>query len=184
MKHLFQKLNMLRVLAFFFEEPKEEAHLRMIARKLKMSPATVLRALKALISEELVARKRKINGTFFFAKQTCKFRALKTAQTVLRIVDSGAVQLLEDKTIGLGCVLLYGSSAKGEDGHGSDYDFLVIAAKCTANAIELGKKLGRECSLKAYTIVEWKRISSENRAFYLEVISNSIALKGRKPVID
>jgi predicted nucleotidyltransferase len=84
----------------------------------------------------------------------------------------------------LASILLYGSAAKGEDDAASGYDFLVIAAKCDVGASELSEKLGREVGLQVYDAAGWKNVSKQNRAFYLDTISNSIALYGEKPVID
>lgn len=184
MKQLFHKLNALKVLAFFFENPFAETHLREVARRLKMSPSTVLRSIKLLEKEGLVSRRSEKNATFFKAIMSSEFKALKTAFTVSKMEDARVIDLISEKSRGLSSIILYGSAAKGEDDSKSDYDFLVIAAECAAKPIELSEKLGRESSLQAYSISEWRKVSKKNRAFYLEVISNSVALKGEKPVID
>ncbi len=184
MKQLFQKLNVMKVLTFFFESPYSWIHLREIARRLKMSPSTVLRGMRLLENEGLVSRRSEKNATFFKATMSAEFKALKVAYTISKIEAAGLVELISKKSRGLGSILLYGSAAKGEDDLKSDYDFLIIAAECDVKALEISEKLKRECALQTYSISEWKKVSKKNRAFYLDVISKSIDLKGEKPVID
>jgi DNA-binding transcriptional ArsR family regulator len=184
MKRLFQKQPAMRALAFFFDNPRDELHLREIARKAGMSPATLQRALFALVKAGLVLRRKEMNATYYKAAQSSGFFALKAAHTLSKLQSARIVELIASKSRGLSSILLYGSAAKGADTKESDYDFLVIAAECSASGLELGAKLGRECNLQAYTISQWKDVSRKNRAFYLAVITNCIPLKGEKPVID
>jgi predicted nucleotidyltransferase len=184
MKQLFRKLNSLKVLTLFFEDPYAEAYLREAARKLKMSPATVLRAIRVLEKEGLVSRRDEKNASFFKANMSSEFKALKLAFTLSKLDDTGIAGLIAKKSRGLSCILLYGSAARGEDGPKSDYDLLAIAAECDATAMEMGEKLGKESTLQAYSISQWKEVSKKNRAFYIEVISSGIMLYGDKPVVD
>lgn len=184
MKQLFRKYAAMRLLAFFFENPRFEIHLRELARNVRMSPSTVLRNIKVLEKEGLVVRRRERNATFFKSAMSNEFKALKVAYTVSKMEERGVAELISNNSKGLSSILLYGSAARGEDDRESDYDFLVIAADCRLDAIRLSERLGRESNLQVYSISEWKRVSKENRAFYLEVISNSVALRGEKPVVD
>jgi len=172
------------VLAYFFENPRGEVYLRELARRIGMNPATLLRATELLIEENLLVKRREKNATYFRANPTPKFKEMKKAHTVSKVIDAGVVDLVKDRSAGLTAILLYGSAAKGEDEPGSDYDFLVIASKCGLKSDELSERLGREASLQVYDAAGWKQASKQNRAFYLEVISSSIPLYGEKPVID
>ena len=182
MKQLAKKE--LAVLAYFFEHPREEVYLRELARKIGMSPATVLRATNLLVQGNLLLKRVEKNATYFRANLTPEFKEMKKAYTVSKIFDAGVVDLIRERSTGLASVSLYGSAAKGEDDPESDYDFLVIASKCGVKVSELSEKLGREASLQVYDVAGWKRASKQNRAFYLDVISSSISLYGEKPVID
>jgi len=183
MKQLYRKKE-LGVLAYFFENPKQEVYLRELARKLNMSAATVMRTTNFLVEEGLLEKRVERNATYFRANLSPDFKELKKAYTVSKICGAGVVDLLKSKSVGLASILLYGSAAKGEDDASSDYDFLIIASRCDVRARELSEKLGREVSLHVYNAVSWKRASKRNRAFYLDVISDCIALYGRKPVVD
>lgn len=184
MVQLFQKQNSMRALSFFLENPRKELYLREIARKIKMSPSSLARVLSLLEKEKLVEKRKDRNATYYRAVMSNYFKALKLAYTLSKIQDAKIIELMESKSNGLSCILLYGSSAKGTDESGSDYDFLVIASNCRVSGLEIGERLGRESNLQLYTISEWEIVSRKNRAFYLEIISNCIALRGEKPVID
>lgn len=184
MKQMPKKSKSSEVLAFFFEHPYTEAYVREVARALKMSASTVLRALVALEKAGLLERRETRNATYFKANMAPEFKAHKIAYTISKIAASGIVGKVRARSRGLNCFLLYGSAARGEDGENSDYDFLVIAAECGITGTELGENLRRETSLKKLTIGEWKETSKKNRAFYLEVISDSFPLYGKKPVMD
>lgn len=183
MKQLFEKTSYLRALAWFFENPKQEVYMRELSRKLKMVPSTVLAACTMLEGEGLILRRAEKNSTFFKAEKNPQFKAMKIAYTVGKICDAKIIEMVSEKSSGLSSILLFGSAARGEDGPESDYDFVIIAAECWADGGEIGRRLGREANLKKFTASEWKKASKENRAFYLEVISSCIALKGEKPVI-
>lgn len=176
--------NELRVLAYFFENLRDEVYMRELSRRTKLSPATVMRATDLLIKENLLLKRVERNATYFRANPTPKFKEMKKAHTVSKIFDAGVVDLIKERSTGLVSISLYGSAARGEDDRDSDYDFLVIASKCGVRASELSERLGREATLQVHDAAGWKRVSKENRAFYLEVISNSIQLYGEKPVID
>lgn len=183
MKQLYKRKE-LEVLAYFFENPREEVYLRELARRLKRNPATVMRATNFLVRENLLMRRIEKNATYFRANLSPEFKEMKKAYTISKIFGAGVVDLIKEKSVGLTSISLYGSAAKGEDDPESDYDFLVIASKCGVKASELSEKLGREASLQVYDAAGWKRVSKQNRAFYLDVMTNSMALYGEKPVID
>ena len=183
MKQLYKKKE-LGVLAYFFENPKQEIYLRELARRLEMNAATVMRITNFLVREGLLQKRVERNATYFKAILSPDFKELKKAYTVSKICGAGAIDLIKSKSVGLASILLYGSAARGEDDLSSDYDFLIIASKCDVKASELSAKLDREASIQVHDAASWKRASKRNRAFYLDVISNSIALYGEKPVID
>ncbi len=184
MKQLFQKSNTSKVLAYFLKAPGSEVYLRELARNLRMNPSTALRSLLVLEKEGLVVRRDERHVSFFKAIASPKFRALKVAQTVSLFEKKRIAEFVSENSQGFASLLLYGSAAKGEDDSESDYDFLLIASGTKVRPHELSEMLGREVNMQRYSISGWKEVSRRNRAFYLEVITNSIALKGEKPVID
>lgn len=184
MKQLFQKSNALKTLVYFFENPYTEAYLREIARKTRINPSTLSRMLSLLAKDKLIHKRIEKNATYFKANMTNLFKSLKLSYTLSIIEDRKIVEYIKESSSGLSSILLYGSSARGEDDGTSDYDFLVIAGSCNAKVEVLNSLLRRECSLKTFNLAKWKETSKKNRAFYLDVITNSIALYGNVPVID
>ncbi|MFQ5406194.1 MAG: nucleotidyltransferase domain-containing protein [Candidatus Micrarchaeia archaeon] len=184
MEQLYQKTNTLRVLAFFFENPYSENYLRQIARKTCISPSSLSRVLETLHKLGLVSKRVEKNASFFKANLSAQFKEQKIAYTVSKIAKTKVIEEIQSHSQGLSAILLYGSAAKGEDDENSDYDFLVVCSSCNVSAESLSQKLGRDVSLKKFSITKWKNESRRNRAFYLDVIANSVALFGEKPVID
>jgi len=140
--------------------------------------------LSLLEKDGLIIKRVEKNATFFKASMSPGFKALKITYAVGKLEDAQFIDSIKAKSKGLSSILLYGSAAKGEDDVKSDYDIIAIASECTVTSHELSKVLRREVNFKSYAISEWKEISKQNRAFYLEVISNSFVLYGQKPVID
>ncbi len=184
MNRLFSRISALKVLSAFLENPYQKYYVREIARKLNMPKSTVSLCLQQLHREGFIERSEDRMAVYFKASLTPKLKAFKAAYTSSLIEHSGTMEYLSKNSKGLSSILLYGSAARGEDGPESDYDFLVIAAECTAKPLRLSELLGREVNLQHKTASEWKRISRDNRAFYLEVITSSMPLYGNKPVID
>jgi predicted nucleotidyltransferase len=177
-------MNRMKVLSYFFMHPDREIYSRELARVLKMSPATVGRILQALHNDMFLEQREERIAIYYKASVTNEFKALKKAYTVSYIESSGALEYIKKNSVGLSAVLLYGSAARGEDTGDSDFDFLVISSKSSITPLGLGSILHREVNLQVYNIAQWKKISESNRAFYLDVISDSITLFGQKPVID
>ena len=184
MQQLFQNSNTLRVLTFFLQNPSAEVYLRELSRNLGINASTVMRSLKELEKAGLILRRDEKNASFFKPKESPAFKGIKIAYSISKILDSKIIDLVEKNSRGLSCFLLFGSAARGEDSTASDYDFLLIAPESKVSANDLSEKLGRDVNLKKFSMSEWKTVSKKNRAFYLDVISNSFVLIGSKPVID
>ncbi len=180
---MFQKLNELRLLSFFLENPFQRVYLRELARKLGMSPATVLRGLRSLTEYELITQDKQYRGSLFRANSTPYFKALKIAYSLEKLQQFNIVNEIVNNANGLITVMIFGSTAKGEDTPESDLDLLIIANKVNTTAGDISKKIGREVSLHVYSVTKWKETREKNKAFYWDVISHGIALHGQKLVI-
>lgn len=176
----------LRVLSYFFDEPYKEVYLRGLAREVKLSIFPLKNAVDDLVGEGLLLERRegglrylKVNvGNLFF-------RHLKIAFNVKKILDCGIVDFLRENVPALSSVVLFGSWAKGEDDRKSDVDFVVIGQR--PRRIEVSDfevKLGRKVELTFLRWSEWRKKAHEDRAFYLEVITNGIVFYGNLPVVE
>jgi predicted nucleotidyltransferase len=182
MKNIFKKWN--KVLPYILEHPYKAIHLRELARKTMTSPSTCHRMVKQLEEYGLVERKKSYGMVFVKPVLSQTFKKMKIAYSTYLIERSGVVEYIERNAFGLQCLLVYGSAAKGEDDENSDYDLLAIVSKCKVNRLALSEILKREVNMKCFTLKEWKKVVEKNKAFYLEVITNSIVLKGNLPIVD
>lgn len=174
-----------RILSLFLNHPHREFYVREAARECRLSPASASIKLRDLEKRGLIQRRKERHVVFYQASPTPAFKAIKVAKTVQKIVSSGFLKTVEENSSGVSALLLYGSAAIGEDDEESDYDFAVIAAACNSTKIRSeARKLGREAPVLSFTPGQWTEQSKKNRGFYLDVLSNSIALIGRKPVVD
>ncbi len=184
MKHLFQHSNTLKVLEWFLKNPNDQISLRALSRTLKISASSISGILNLLHSDGLVSKNPHSNLIFFKSISCATFKALKIAHNLHVLEDCKILDLIEQNSSVLYGVYLYGSCAKGEDTASSDIDILVIASDCWVDFSQLSSRVGREVNLKIFSMPKWVEASKNNRAFYLEVISNCTSLKGEKPVID
>jgi len=187
MIQLYQKIKQLKVLQHFIENPYERYYLRETARHLQMSPMTVKRALDLLVQERLVTREKVKNQILYKANmESSAFRQLKTAYNLGILEEKDITTMIQEKLPGLSSLILYGSHAKGENTSESDIDLLAIAPKphnTTALIQELQNRLGKEVTLKVFTPVEWTAQAKENKAYYMDIITEGITLYGNKPVV-
>ncbi|MFH1393939.1 MAG: nucleotidyltransferase domain-containing protein [Candidatus Micrarchaeota archaeon] len=83
-------------------------------------------------------------------------------------------------------IILYGSTAIGQDDDKSDIDIIVIADSGQAGKREiaaLATGTRREINISVYSPGEWKKKAEADKIFYEHVIVDSIALHGEKPVV-
>jgi predicted nucleotidyltransferase len=119
-----------KILSIFFENPTERFHLRRIADLTKVSPATVSRKLKNILSSNLLKTTRTIPILEVTANLDSQlFLEAKKIYNQRRIRDSGLLNLLVEKYNHPEAIVLFGSYAKGEDIEKSDIDIAVITEK-------------------------------------------------------
>ena len=109
-------LLLIKVLNFFLENPYQEAYLRELAKKLKLSPFAIKKYVDILIKEELVKDEKKANLRFFKANMNdLFFRHLKIAFSINIILKSKLIEFLREEITNVSSIVLFGSIAKGED---------------------------------------------------------------------
>lgn len=176
----------LKVLGYFFEEPYKEVYLRELARKVELSIFSLKNAVDDLVEEGLLLERRE--GRLRYLKANMEnlfFKRLKIAFNVKKILDSGIVNYLKETTPATSSVVLFGSWTKGEDDRKSDIDILLIGQKPKRiNVSDFEIELGRKVELTILRWSEWRKKAKEDRAFYLEVITNGIVFYGNLPVIE
>jgi len=176
----------LMVLDHFFEDPYKEVYLRELARQVNLSIFSLKNAVDDLVTEKLLLERRE--GRLRYLKANMEntfFKQLKIAFNVKKILDSGIVDFLKENIPALSSIVLFGSWAKGENDKKSDIDILVIGQKPKRiDLLNIEAKLGGKLELTILRWGEWRKKFQEDRAFYLEVVTNGIVLYGNLPVIE
>ncbi|MBC2693954.1 MAG: nucleotidyltransferase domain-containing protein, partial [Desulfobacteraceae bacterium] len=109
---------------------------------------------------------------------------LKTAYNLAWLEENNLLEYIEERLPGLSTLVLYGSFAKGENDESSDnIDLLAIAPVKRAD-LHLTDYLGKETSLVIFSTSKWKEQAKNNRAFYIDVLTEGIVLFGTRPVVD
>lgn len=159
--------------------------LRDIARKAKIGVATSKMCLDYLKEKEIV--KRDIIGrTHLYYLNLDNFVAkhIKIINSLSTIKDSGLVEELLKNYNAITSIVLYGSSARGEDDSKSDIDILIISRRpIKLRSLKSEKNINREITFVAYTLPDWRKKSGTDKPFYDRIIMDGIALYGEKPIV-
>ena len=185
MIHMYQNINMMKVLSYFYRDPYTGFYLREIARDLDMSPMTVKRAIEQLENDDIVVRYNEKNLTLFKLNlEYIPARYLKISYNISVLIESGLIDDLLRTDQRIFSIILYGSLSRGTDGPDSDIDILIITP--SKNRVKLDDTVieGRKISIQQMTPTKWKNQSVENRAFYLEILKDGISLYGDVPVME
>ncbi|MBW2991531.1 nucleotidyltransferase domain-containing protein [Candidatus Woesearchaeota archaeon] len=141
------KNNAYRILELFIDYPNKDFSARGIARKLRLSHATVLKHLDSLLRLNLVKKKKEtLYPTYYANTENLKYRFYKKNNIIFRISESGLINYLQQKTLA-SSIILFGSCAKGEFTQKSDVDIFVEAKQVVLALGEYEKKLGRKINL-------------------------------------
>ena len=182
---MFEEYAGQKVLEVFFEEPFKEFHLRGVAKESNVSAPTAKTQLDKFVKEGFIEKKKKANLVLFKANaNNNRFRLLKTAYALDKIEKSKLLEKLESEFSPLS-VVLFGSTARGEDGNGSDLDLLVISKnKKELDLSKFEKKLKREINYSVYSSSEWNKKAGQDRPFYQRILIEGIPLRGELPVVE
>lgn len=132
MKQVFQidEEKTKKILSLFFENPTESYYLRQIANIVKISPSTVSRRMKALISSQLLkVMKKKLILEVKANLDSKEFLEAKKEYNLKKIKSLGLLDILIERYSYPEAIILHGSYAKGEDDGKSDVDIAVITKK-------------------------------------------------------
>ena len=185
MIQIYQKITQFKVLRLFIESPHTNYYLRETARILKMDPMTVKRSLDILVKDKLLIKFEEKNRILYQANmENTSLRYLKISYNLSLLKEKKLVDFIISKMKSVTSIMLFGSFAKGENDNNSDIDIVVISTSKDKPTSEVSKLLNRDVNLLNFSASEWSKQSKTNRAFYLDVITDGIALYGTKLVID
>ena len=185
MIQLYRNVTPMRVLAYFIEYPFEEFYLRELGRILGMSPMTVKRSLVLLLADGLIVREERKNQILYRANtDSLGFRFAKISYNLAVMGEKGIVKDLLEDVPGISSIILYGSYARGENDMHSDLDILIISTVKKVDASKISKKIGVMVNVMNFTSTQWTKQAKDNRAYYLDVITEGIVLHGTRPVVE
>jgi len=146
MQHILSDYSLFRVLDVFFQNPHKNYQLREISRIIKLDHKSVLIYLKQLVKLGLVKEDTSTLYKSYVADINEHFARLKRTFNLMKIYESGLIDLLEEKTLPKS-IVLYGSYAKGTDDINSDIDIFVEASEKSVDVSEFEKMLDRKIHL-------------------------------------
>lgn len=162
----------------------DEFSIRDVARKVNVSPSTAKEALDFLLSNSILDKRILGRNHMFKVKDSPLTREIKRIYSVYELESSGIVKEILSNNKDVLSIVVYGSVAKGTDNKDSDIDILIISRKqIDISRLKKDKSLSREITFLKYAHNEWKEKAIKEKAFYNNVILNSITLFGEVPVV-
>lgn len=182
---MLYRYAVLRALRTVLTHPLKKFSIVQLAKEADMAPSAAKYSLDFMVANNLVSRERigrsslhKANLDDFITRQW------KVLFSLEEIQQSHLVDIVLKNVSGVMSIVLYGSVARGTDDEKSDIDVIVIAdGKKTEKAYQLSMIGGRELNMHFYTPMEWRKKAAADKVFYENVIIDSIALYGEKPVV-
>lgn len=171
------KDNRYKVLRIFFEDPFPKGigfQLREISRKIKVATPSVKRYLIELEKEELIVKtEHRIYGypVYYANRDNENFKFLKRLDNIMKIKESGLLDYLSENCMP-DTIILFGSSAKGEDLKDSDIDLFIMSEKEKLSLEKFEKQLNRKVNI--FFSDSFTKLSKELK----NNIINGIILKG------
>lgn len=135
-----QNTNTNKILELFFEYPEKSFTVRKISNSVSIPKTTTHRILSKLKKQGLITNENK-------ASQTRYFKIKKVNHFIEKIVSSGLIDKLIKK-MNPSCIILYGSTRKGDSVKESDIDlFIETSIKKIPDLSEYEKDLGHEIQI-------------------------------------
>ena len=159
---LFFSTNAQKVLYYFLEHPKEKIYDREVSRQTGVSRAGTNFALRELADAGLLSKEKKGRMIFYGLQEENAFlKQLKVLQNIMVLMP--LLKSIQEHVIR---VVLFGSSAKGENLEESDFDLLIL----TRDKKPIENKIHKYIvSLRLQPIIhtpqEWAKIEKENKVF-------------------
>ena len=181
---MLYKYALVKLLKAVLEEPETPLTLRQLAAKAGTSPSAAKAGIDWMTKQGMLSKNRVGNAVLHKPRLDSPLtRQWKILFNLQALTESGLLDKLSSLP-GVSSLVLYGSAAHGTNDSKSDIDILVIASeRKKIRTSEYAAKLGREVNVSTFTPSEWRSKAKTSKVFYEQVIINSIALFGKKPVV-
>jgi len=175
-----KKAQNINVLFFFLENPNLEIHIKELARRLKISPATSKKFCDLYSSKGIFLFQKKSNSIFFKLNNFDSYvKELKRFYMLSKIKDSWKNSPDEN----LRSIAIYGSCVSGDYFEESDVDILIISRKKEVDisfVLDFQKRLGKETNVTKMTYFEWQKSKQKGESFSQEVLQNNFLIEGEE----
>ena len=164
---ILESTNSLRVLSYIAGHPGENLLAKEIEKATGISTMGVYLALKEFEGISYVVPDKK--GKSFTYRLNHKNPQVKQFKILKNVIElEPVVEKLKEYS---GKIILYGSSARGEDGAGSDYDLFIETEDLEEVEAQLVRiKSSRKIQAKYAGAVELSAIKKNDPVFYSEVM--------------
>jgi len=174
---MLTKDNNYKVMKLFFDNPEKKFHIRQISRLVGLSPPGILKIVKKLKKEGLLATEKKGMIEEVSAPRTDKFFYLKLCYNLSILNESGLIKFLEDKYEEPETIVVFGSYARGEDTSKSDIDIAIVTGmELSLDLKKFEKQINRKINIYEVKIKECKKEFINN-------LANGIVLHGFLKVV-
>ena len=144
---MLQNYNKYNLLKVFLDAPLDNFRLRELSRISKISPTSVMNYLKEFEKQNLIEKYEKREIPFYQAlRDNESFKLYQKISIMFELQNSGLITFLWDK-LHPDCIILYGSSSRGEAIENSDIDLFIIGKEKEINLTKYEKKLNKEIHL-------------------------------------
>lgn len=174
----FYKYAGIRILKFFLFNPNTEIHIKGLARRLKISPATAKLFCEVFTKKGFLNEVKKGNLKIYsLNNESVYVREMKKLFLLLGLKEKG-IEKIAKKCVSLA---IYGSCASGIFNEKSDLDILIIGKKEDVDmnqALKIEKALGRQLQLTIIPYFDWEKMKKNKKPFVQEVLANHLLIKG------
>lgn len=181
---MMEKYALIKALKAMVEAPSKSFSVRGLASEIGMSPGAARTSLDYLRKKGIVSLK--VIGITYQYKACLESplcRQWKILFNVDKLTDSGIIGEITRKIPDVQSILLYGSFGRGTNDEKSDVDLLVISHNPKVNDHDFGGKLAKEANITVLSMANWRQKALRDKVFYENVIYDSIALYGERPVV-
>ncbi len=186
---LFEKYVDLKILGLFIQNPNSEYHVKEIARRLGISPASVSHAMKYFEDMGYLIKEEKgLAHIYHLNLEHPVIVSLKKAYGIALIQSANPVEAFLSADPNIVSFALYGSYSDGTFDEHSEVEFLAVAPSAvdkfsnTKKFSEIRKsmeeKIHRPVSIFVATMSIWSTMKSANDPMYNRIVNNHVLMYG------
>lgn len=183
---LFGSEDRSRTLAHLFGHPSQDFGVRELSRAVGVDPGLLSKWLKQWADAGVLRRTEEHKTRVRYAARTDPQSGLLPLVSFFFLQSPSGraiaqqIELLGDK---VGAAAVFGSTAAGTAGPGSDIDLLLLTdmprVQSQAAFKAVGRAIGREVNVLAYQESAWSSMAKEGNPLVLDILSkNTVLFKG------